>query len=55
MGYTMGKAEGSVAREEGHGHITALSPEFRHRGLAAKLMELLEEMSERKGGFLISS
>ncbi|XP_065761846.1 adenylate kinase isoenzyme 6 isoform X1 [Muntiacus reevesi] len=46
IGYTMGKAEGSVARKEGHGHITALSPEFRRRGLAAKLME---EMSERKG------
>ena len=53
MGYTMGKAEGSVAREEGHGHITALSLEFRRHGLAAKLMELLEEMSERKGGFFV--
>lgn len=45
----MGKAEGSVAREEWHGHVTALSvaPEFRRLGLAAKLMELLEEISER--------
>ncbi|OBS82644.1 hypothetical protein A6R68_23364 [Neotoma lepida] len=44
----MGKAEGSVAREEWHGHVTALSvaPEFRRLGLAAKLMELLEEISE---------
>ena len=25
MGYTMGKAEGSVAREEWHGHVIALS------------------------------
>ncbi|XP_024895809.1 N-alpha-acetyltransferase 20 isoform X2 [Pteropus alecto] len=49
MGYIMGKAEGSVAREEWHGHVTALSvaPEFRRLGLAAKLMELLEEISER--------
>uniref|UniRef100_UPI003AAE173B N-alpha-acetyltransferase 20 isoform X2 n=1 Tax=Centroberyx gerrardi TaxID=166262 RepID=UPI003AAE173B len=49
MGYIMGKAEGSVAREEWHGHVTALSvaPEFRRLGLAAKLMEMLEEISER--------
>ncbi|PIO26881.1 hypothetical protein AB205_0045380, partial [Aquarana catesbeiana] len=53
--YIMGKAEGSVAREEWHGHVTALSvaPEFRRLGLAAKLMELLEEISERKGGFFV--
>lgn len=45
----MGKAEGSVAREEWHGHVTAVSvaPEFRRLGLAAKLMEMLEEISER--------
>lgn len=45
----MGKAEGSVPREEWHGHVTALSvaPEFRRLGLAAKLMEMLEEISER--------
>ncbi|KAL4624072.1 N-alpha-acetyltransferase 20 [Arapaima gigas] len=55
MGYIMGKAEGSVAREEWHGHVTALSvaPDFRRLGLAAKLMELLEEISERKGGFFV--
>ncbi|KAF4794764.1 hypothetical protein TURU_098672 [Turdus rufiventris] len=55
MGYIMGKAEGSVAREEWHGHVTALSvaPEFRRLGLAAKLMELLEEISEKKGGFFV--
>ncbi|XP_069090438.1 N-alpha-acetyltransferase 20 [Ambystoma mexicanum] len=55
MGYIMGKAEGSVSREEWHGHVTALSvaPEFRRLGLAAKLMELLEEISERKGGFFV--
>ncbi|KAF4071029.1 hypothetical protein AMELA_G00280220 [Ameiurus melas] len=51
----MGKAEGSVAREEWHGHVTALSvaPEFRRLGLAAKLMDMLEEISERKGGFFV--
>ena len=45
----MGKAEGSVAREDWHGHVTALSvaPEFRRLGLAAKLMDMLEEISER--------
>ncbi|KAF4070996.1 hypothetical protein AMELA_G00279880 [Ameiurus melas] len=55
MGYIMGKAEGSVAREEWHGHVTALSvaPEFRRLGLAAKLMDMLEEISERKGGFFV--
>lgn len=38
-----------MAREEWHGHVTALSvaPEFRRLGLAAKLMEMLEEISER--------
>ncbi|XP_055648798.1 N-terminal acetyltransferase complex ARD1 subunit homolog [Falco peregrinus] len=43
-----GKAEGSVAGEEWHGHVTALSvaPEFQQLGLAAKLMELLGEISE---------
>ncbi|PIO25390.1 hypothetical protein AB205_0004000, partial [Aquarana catesbeiana] len=51
----MGKAEGSMAREQWHGHVTAVSvaPEFRRLGLAAKLMELLEEISERKGGFFV--
>ncbi|CAI9556089.1 unnamed protein product, partial [Staurois parvus] len=55
MGYIMGKAEGSMAREQWHGHVTAVSvaPEFRRLGLAAKLMELLEEISERKGGFFV--
>ncbi|NXH69518.1 NAA20 acetyltransferase, partial [Hydrobates tethys] len=45
----MGKAEGSVAREEWHGCVAALSvaPEFRRLGLAAKLMELLEKISEK--------
>ncbi|KAF1667588.1 N-alpha-acetyltransferase 20, partial [Aptenodytes patagonicus] len=51
----MGKTEGSVAREERRRHVTALSvaPEFRRLGLAAKLMELLEDISEKKGGFFV--
>ncbi|XP_040433981.1 N-alpha-acetyltransferase 20-like [Falco naumanni] len=51
----LGKAEGSVAGEEWHGHVTALSvaPEFQQLGLAAKLMELLGEISEVKGGFFV--
>uniref|UniRef100_A0A452EC88 N-acetyltransferase domain-containing protein n=1 Tax=Capra hircus TaxID=9925 RepID=A0A452EC88_CAPHI len=41
MGYTTGKAEAQWPGENGR------------RGLAAKLMELLEEISERKGGSLV--
>ncbi|KAM6093155.1 LOW QUALITY PROTEIN: N-alpha-acetyltransferase 20-like [Theristicus caerulescens] len=48
MGYIMGKAEGLVAREEWHGPVTlSVAPEFQWLGLAAKLMELLEEISEK--------
>ncbi|KAF1482828.1 N-alpha-acetyltransferase 20, partial [Megadyptes antipodes antipodes] len=57
----MGKTEGSVAREECRRHVTALSvaPEFRRLGLAAKLMELLEDYAYlqiyllKKGGFFV--
>jgi len=51
----MGKAEGSIARDKWHKHVTALSVilEFRHLVLAAKLTELLEEISERKGGYFV--
>ncbi|XP_055561973.1 N-alpha-acetyltransferase 20-like [Falco cherrug] len=50
-----GKAEGSVAGEEWLGRVTALSvaPEFQRLGLAAKLMELLGEISGKKGGFFV--
>ena len=43
----MGKAEGNA--DNWHGHVTALSvaPEYRKLGLAAKLMNTLEEVSER--------
>lgn len=43
----MGKAEGNG--EYWHGHVTALTvaPEYRRLGLAGKLMNNLEEISER--------
>lgn len=47
----MGKSEGSVAQETWHGHVTALTvaPEYRRLGLAAKMMNILEEVSDRFG------
>mmetsp|Transcript_29382 Transcript_29382/g.66408 ORF Transcript_29382/g.66408 Transcript_29382/m.66408 type:complete len:173 (+) Transcript_29382:39-557(+) len=46
-GYMIGKVEGQG--EQWHGHVTALSvaPEFRRTGLAKKLMEYLEVVSEQ--------
>lgn len=43
----MGKAEGGG--EKWHGHVTALTvaPEFRRLGLAGKLMNNLEQISEQ--------
>jgi len=43
----MGKAEGPA--ENWHGHVTALTvgPEYRRLGLAAKLMNILEDISEK--------
>ncbi|GIY64649.1 n-alpha-acetyltransferase 20 [Caerostris extrusa] len=48
MGYIMGKAEGHS--ENWHGHVTALTvaPEYRRLGLAATLMNGLEDISEKK-------
>lgn len=45
----MGKAEGHLANEQWHGHVTCVSvaPEFRRLGLAAKLMGGLEDISEQ--------
>lgn len=53
MGYVMGKAEGR--QTQWHGHVTALTvaPDFRRLGLAAKLMNTLEEISERKHCFFV--
>lgn len=43
----MGKAEGHG--ENWHGHVTALtvSPDYRRLGLAATLMNFLEDVSEK--------
>lgn len=53
MGYIMGKAEGH--QDNWHGHVTALTvgPEYRRLGLAAKLMNILEETSEKKKCFFV--
>ncbi|KAG8062203.1 hypothetical protein GUJ93_ZPchr0003g18359 [Zizania palustris] len=47
MGYIMGKVEGQG--ESWHGHVTAVSvaSEFRRQKLAKKLMNLLEEVSDK--------
>ncbi|CAG7908940.1 unnamed protein product [Brassica rapa] len=47
MGYIMGKVEGQG--ESWHGHVTAVtvSPEYRRQQLAKKLMNLLEEISDK--------
>jgi N-terminal acetyltransferase B complex catalytic subunit len=46
MGYVMGKSEGKG--DLWHGHVTAVTvaPEFRRLGLASKLMDSLEDVSE---------
>ncbi|KAG4073657.1 hypothetical protein HA402_000881 [Bradysia odoriphaga] len=53
MGYIMGKSEGHG--EKWHGHVTALtvSPDFRRLGLAATLMNFLEDVSEKKKTFFV--
>ncbi|KAH9785840.1 N-terminal acetyltransferase B complex catalytic subunit NAA20 [Citrus sinensis] len=47
MGYIMGKVEGQG--ESWHGHVTAVtvSPEYRRQQLAKKLMNLLEDISDK--------
>lgn len=53
MGYIMGKAEGHG--ENWHGHVTAVSvgPAHRRLGLANKLMEGLEEVSDKKNCYFV--
>jgi len=53
MGYIMGKSEGRG--ENWHGHVTALTvaPEYRRLGLAAQLMNILEDISEQKNCFFV--
>merc|ERR1711934_576748 len=48
MGYIMGKAEGN--NENWHGHVTAVTcaPAHRRLGLAGRLMDALEKISEQK-------
>eukprot|EP00039_Didymoeca_costata_P014427 m.233306 g.233306 ORF g.233306 m.233306 type:complete len:182 (-) comp16023_c0_seq2:36-581(-) len=47
MGYIMGKAEGPGVKW--HGHVTALTvaPQYRRLGLANKLMDLLEDTTDK--------
>nr|XP_017242832.1 PREDICTED: N-alpha-acetyltransferase 20 isoform X2 [Daucus carota subsp. sativus] len=47
MGYIMGKVEGEG--ESWHGHVTAVTvaPEYRRQQLAKKLMNLLEDISDK--------
>eukprot|EP00195_Chlamydomonas_chlamydogama_P008686 CAMPEP_0202893452 /NCGR_PEP_ID=MMETSP1392-20130828/3036_1 /ASSEMBLY_ACC=CAM_ASM_000868 /TAXON_ID=225041 /ORGANISM="Chlamydomonas chlamydogama, Strain SAG 11-48b" /LENGTH=174 /DNA_ID=CAMNT_0049577795 /DNA_START=27 /DNA_END=551 /DNA_ORIENTATION=- len=47
MGYILGKAEGEG--EKWHGHVTAVTvaPDFRRQHLAQKLMNLLEDVTEK--------
>lgn len=49
MGYIIGKVEGSEQNETWHGHVTALtvSTEFRRLGLAQRMMDYLEQVSEK--------
>ncbi|KAL5291220.1 NAA20 family protein [Megaselia abdita] len=53
MGYIMGKAEGNG--DNWHGHVTALtvSPDYRRLGLAALLMNFLEDVSEKKKAYFV--
>ncbi|XP_023306209.1 N-alpha-acetyltransferase 20 [Lucilia cuprina] len=53
MGYIMGKVEGHM--ENWHGHVTALtvSPDYRRLGLAALLMQFLEDISEKKRSYFV--
>lgn len=53
MGYIMGKAEGHG--KKWHGHVTALTvaPEYRRLGLAASLMSVLEQISEKKRAYFV--
>lgn len=49
----MGKVEG--AGENWHGHVTALSvaPEYRRLNLAARLMDALEQVSEKHNAYFV--
>ena len=53
MGYIMGKSEGQ--NENWHGHVTAVTvgPQYRRLGLANKLMQGLEELSDCKNCYFV--
>eukprot|EP01029_Cantina_marsupialis_P028877 TRINITY_DN778121_c0_g1_i1.p1 TRINITY_DN778121_c0_g1~~TRINITY_DN778121_c0_g1_i1.p1 ORF type:complete len:198 (-),score=47.96 TRINITY_DN778121_c0_g1_i1:125-655(-) len=53
MGYYLGKVEGEG--DDWHGHVSAVTvdPEFRRMGLARKMMNELEEVSERHKGYFV--
>jgi len=53
MGYIMGKSEGQ--HENWHGHVTAVTvgPQHRRLGLANKLMQGLEELSDAKNCYFV--
>ena len=56
MGYVMGKSEARNSNPlDWHGHVTAISvaDEYRRLGLAAKLMNFLEDVSERKKCYFV--
>ena len=56
MGYIMGKSEARQNNpSDWHGHVTAISvaSEYRRLGLAATLMNSLEEVSEHKKCFFV--
>mmetsp|Transcript_29972 Transcript_29972/g.51257 ORF Transcript_29972/g.51257 Transcript_29972/m.51257 type:complete len:172 (+) Transcript_29972:33-548(+) len=53
MGYMLGKAEG--VGENWHGHVTAVTvaPEYRRLGMASKLMDDLERVSELDAAYFV--
>lgn len=53
MGYLMGKVEG--AGERWHGHVTAVTvaPTFRRLGLARRLMDYLEAVSDNRRAYFV--
>ena len=53
MGYMLGKAEGMG--ENWHGHVTAVTvaPEYRRLGMASKLMDDLERVSELDAAYFV--
>ncbi len=56
MGYVMGKSEARNNNpSDWHGHVTAISVGEEHRrlGVAGKLMQFLEDVSERKKCYFV--